>query len=130
MLHTKDASLYFDGASTFALSETVSDGLSSTGVTFGAWIMPTREGVDEQEPLLAFTTKCGAVRPLFATSTTDSDAPPVAVVVGATYSNGRVCITSDLPYYSKQQIPAHSELDPETTWDSTYGLLDTTNSSL
>ena len=129
-LHTKDLSLYFNGVDDFAMANGISSQVATDGVTFGAWFFPTR-AVDttnpEQEPIVAFGTECGSVLPLFNSG---SGAPPAAMVVGATYSNGQVCLTSDLPYYSKQEIPAHPELDLPNKWDSSYGLLDTTNSSL
>ena len=130
MLSTKDTALYFDGVSTFAEATSVSNGLSDTGVTFGAWFYPTRPDSAvsaEQEPIVAFTTACGSALPLFDSTVSASSAPPLAMIVGATYSNGQVCLTSDLPYYSKQTV---SGLDLPTTWDSSYGLLDTSNSSL
>lgn len=132
-LYTKDASLFFDGEHTYVVNNNgLSDGLNNTGVTFGAWFFPTRALVppgnaEEQEPVVAFSTECGSVVPVFNSA---DGAPPTAVVVGATYVNGRVCLTSDLPYYSQHDIPAHPELDLPTKWDATYGLLDSANASL
>ena len=126
MLQTKDMSLYFDGDSTFVMANGVSDEVNSTGVTFGAWFFPTRSTADpQQEPVVAFTTECGSVLPL-----NNGNAPPTAIVVGAMYTEGRVCLVSDLPYYAKQSIPAHGHLDLPNKWDITttsYGLLDTQN---
>ena len=132
-LLTKDMSLYFDGASMYARAEDVSSEVDETGVTFGAWFFPTRESnpaQPEQEPILAFTTACGGAYPLFDSINDRSTAGPVAVVVGATYSNGKVCLTSDLPYYSNSSMAATLGLDLSTTWDESYGLLDTKNSTL
>jgi hypothetical protein len=129
MLQTKDASLYFDGENTYVYAPAVSTGFTETGVTFGAWFYPTRATTpsnNQQEPIVAFGTDCGAVVRLF----NSDSAPQVAVVVGATYSNGQVCLTSDLPYYSQHNIPAHPELDLPTKWDDTFGMLDTANASL